>query len=656
MNGLTLAAAIGAGIAIVAVYLLSRRVLAWTFGPFFEWEMARLGRRGRIFWYRVALALLLLVLLYSVTPEIPFMDALSSSRGLLGIGGLGRSDCTDFDIANEYTRFAGEFADSLLLALGMVAMIIAPIYFGAAVSDEKEKRSIEVLLATPITGREFVLGKFAARLLSLFAVGLAALPILALTLLWGGVDWRQVLTGFAIISATVISYGSVGILCSVVFARTRNAVITAFMLILLINIACTFAGRSYLFLPVINVVHPRDWSIENLQLEMLLESKFAAFLRTMEDNAEDHALAGLLCFHGIVAIVCLPLSIGTFRYFARRRQQGHRPEIESKTPPPSTYRRFAHSNWPPFRDNPLIWKEGLLGCPGTGAWPGREVVPHLYLIATILVFAAILEAQAVSGDDREDIEIAMRLATVALGTFVALGIGLRLSASISRERQQQTLSGLLTSAFSHEEIFLAKWVGALIRFRHAIVGLIALFLVTSLFGKYTRVTWVLFPLTFVAHIWFVGNLGLFLSVRCSSASRAIAFFLSILLAIVAASEIDYYLDFPSYQQVLHPPPGSARISARIDFEPYHRYFDLVHDHSYCYLNDFINPPETWWHLTAPNGSYFYSKFEGDPTIYSPDKLPRSWGWYIVAAWAYGALGTGLFVLSVRLFRREGARS
>ena len=57
------------------------------------------------------------------------------------------------------TRFAAEFSHAFLVAQAVVVLLLTPVYAGGAISDEKENRSLDFLLATRMTRSEILLGK-----------------------------------------------------------------------------------------------------------------------------------------------------------------------------------------------------------------------------------------------------------------------------------------------------------------------------------------------------------------------------------------------------------------------------------------------------------------------------------------------------------------
>src|SRR5262245_14274892 len=174
------ALAIAAVLVLLAVVLLLRPVWLRLLGPVFVYESDRMARKGRVFLVRCLFIAALLLVIYLVYP-----------RGVV------------FDVYNEeqvrkvMSQFAIAFSNGFLIAQCAVILLLTPIYMGGAITEEKEKRSLDFLLGTQLSSAEIVLGKFASRFLPLFAIVLTSLPVLAITQVWGGVDLPRVLAGGA---------------------------------------------------------------------------------------------------------------------------------------------------------------------------------------------------------------------------------------------------------------------------------------------------------------------------------------------------------------------------------------------------------------------------------------------------------------------------
>lgn len=95
----------------------------------------------------------------------------------------------------------------LQLALFVFLAALVP---AGAVSQEKDRRTLILLLMTRLTNGELVLGKLSAGLLNVLTMWLAALPVFLLIALFGGVSFAQVWRVFAVTLTTILAAGSLG--------------------------------------------------------------------------------------------------------------------------------------------------------------------------------------------------------------------------------------------------------------------------------------------------------------------------------------------------------------------------------------------------------------------------------------------------------------
>src|SRR5438094_417338 len=84
-------------------------------------------------------------------------------------------------------------------------LLATAAYTAGAISEEKEHRTLEYLLATDLRNREIVLGKLASRLANLALLVVAGLPVLSLLQFLGGVDPDLMLATFALTGLTMAS-------------------------------------------------------------------------------------------------------------------------------------------------------------------------------------------------------------------------------------------------------------------------------------------------------------------------------------------------------------------------------------------------------------------------------------------------------------------
>ena len=113
----------------------------------------------------------------------------------------------------------GIFLGLLMLQTLMVA-VLAPAATAGAISSEREHQTLDLLAVTPISSLAIVLGKLFSALAWVFILILSSIPITALVFVFGGVAPDDVIRGYAVLFATVIGLGSVGIFFSALTRRT----------------------------------------------------------------------------------------------------------------------------------------------------------------------------------------------------------------------------------------------------------------------------------------------------------------------------------------------------------------------------------------------------------------------------------------------------
>src|SRR5262249_31762997 len=149
----------------------------------------------------------------------------------------------------EVSRFAGSFFGWFMAVQFTVVFLVTPAYTAGAIAEEKERRTLEFLLATELSDGEIVLGMLAARLGNLFLLILAGFALLSSLLFLGGVDPMQVFAGFAATAMTMLSLGSISILVSVSARTALVAIVTAyfFSALLVLGTGCFAPPLAPLF-------------------------------------------------------------------------------------------------------------------------------------------------------------------------------------------------------------------------------------------------------------------------------------------------------------------------------------------------------------------------------------------------------------------------
>ena len=124
------------------------------------------------------------------------------------------------------------FAAVTAVELGLICLL-APALTADLISGERERRTLDLLLVTPLSRRQIVVGKLVAALGSLVLLIVLALPIQAVSVLIGGIGLEELLVGLLLLALTATTYGCVGLYWSARLRTTRSAMLLSYATTLL---------------------------------------------------------------------------------------------------------------------------------------------------------------------------------------------------------------------------------------------------------------------------------------------------------------------------------------------------------------------------------------------------------------------------------------
>ncbi|MBI3098367.1 MAG: ABC transporter permease [Planctomycetes bacterium] len=182
-----------------------------------EWRSV--SRRHRIFSMRCGAVLVLAVLAWAIwpRPSAVFTTADFPERGRM------------LFLALYYVTYA-------------ILAVCAPVLMGSAIAREKEHRTLELLLLTPLGSGQIVLGKFISQFGALCLVPFSALPLVVACLFLGGVSTGEIVAGGFCLACLGLSVGAVAMLCSVFFSRTTVAVAVTYLALFFWSTAVFWGG------------------------------------------------------------------------------------------------------------------------------------------------------------------------------------------------------------------------------------------------------------------------------------------------------------------------------------------------------------------------------------------------------------------------------
>jgi ABC-2 type transport system permease protein len=197
-----------------------------------------------------------------------------------------------------------------------VLLLMAPVFSAGSITIEKEQRTLASLLTSLLSTPQIWWGKFVTALLYLLLLLLSALPLLALSLAFGGVDPLDL---FKVVAATILvlaCMSAVGLWCSTMFRRTVHSIASCYGIVLVLTVVTAVVFG-------ISVAHWSDQHPDELRTEgvpfyvqaPILLNPIYPFLDLIKDNElrrSYHPISSWLLF---VALGCLAAA------FAMRRLQ-----------------------------------------------------------------------------------------------------------------------------------------------------------------------------------------------------------------------------------------------------------------------------------------------------------------------------------------------
>jgi ABC-type transport system involved in multi-copper enzyme maturation permease subunit len=436
------------GALATALAVLLRRGWLKLVGPIALYELIHTTRRSHFVLYRVYCYFILILLAL-------FYCALSLSDD----PGEGWQDVRI--PAKQVASFAASFVYTFMALQLVVLGVLTPAYTAGILAEEKDRGTLEFLLATDLRDREIVLGKLLARLGNVLLILLTGLPIIGFLQFLGGIDPLLVLVGFAATGVTLVGLAGVSILNSVYARRPRNAIVLTYLEVFAyLTLSLVISWSLLPGIGVLSVTVPGlGWRLRldvmywldagNPVLMVYELSKSVLTGMPMADCLPD-LLRDYTLFHLTLALGCLVWASARLRAVFRQQVYGQAQQARRR----ATSRRVGR--WP------MVWKE-VVAEPGLRfGWFGKLVL----LVLIVGSFTPLFELLFVrAGAAPQAVGIWSRVMGGFVACLLLMRVAVHASTSLSGERERQTLDALLTSPLSSRAILFGKWLGSVLSVR-----------------------------------------------------------------------------------------------------------------------------------------------------------------------------------------------
>jgi len=110
--------------------------------------------------------------------------------------------------------------------------LLVPSFAAGTITGEKERKTYEMLLASPMRPAAIVIGKLLASMTHLAVLVFCSLPVVMLCLPLGGKSFWEVVATYVAMGSSVITFGMICLAVSSYFKRTLASVVVSYLLIL----------------------------------------------------------------------------------------------------------------------------------------------------------------------------------------------------------------------------------------------------------------------------------------------------------------------------------------------------------------------------------------------------------------------------------------
>jgi ABC-type transport system involved in multi-copper enzyme maturation permease subunit len=474
--------------------------------PILRKDLTELAARRRTYIARFAYALVL------------FVTACTLFYGNIGLT-AGASET----LGRGHAHFMG------LLFFQLAALyLIVPVLTASAITAEKERETLALLLVTTLSPRQIVLQKYASRMTPILSFVFLSFPLMAITYTFGGVTITDLVLGIVLLIYMCLELGAFAILCSAIFRTTVEALCATYLGFPILALA--FPGvcsSQFMASASIGSGHPPAVSPEvTLGLVTLASTGYATFFLVACLSLAESVLVN----RAFVPYRSLLLQF--FRWVDRR--------YEKMNVLTGGIVLMRDRDLLPKR-HPVRWRETQKKSLGT--------FRYLFRVFVALEVPVLIAIQWIRGTSPLD-DSTMTGLLFVIWTATTLLISIYAASVISEERSRQTLAVLAACPLSTQQILREKLAGL----RRMIAVLVVPFVTIFLFEHwwYGHSPWgylLISLLTVAAYFPVIEWVGLAAGLRMQRQLPAMIVTLGFLIAwaggLAVAVPLCQYFDIPT---------------------------------------------------------------------------------------------------------------
>ena len=415
---------------------------SWLTGPIFEKELRVSSRRRRNYLLRSAYLVLLTVFVAYAYK----MTTLS-----------GGSNSAVYQLSRMPE--VGKYIITTVVWFQFAAIqFIAIVMLSSAISEEIHRRTLGVLMTTPIGSFQIVLGKLLSKLLQLVLLLAISMPLLAIVRVFGGVPWDYVLSSLCVTLTGAIFAGSVSLAFST-YTRQAHQVVARTVLICFLLYAGPAIVTELLqiryqvrIVSEVTLSHANPFLIMTYATKNMLAASPAGLnVAWLGHCAIMAGLSALVLAFAMISVRRVGLRQATGQpgtFASRKERRAAKAKRRTGHGSPVTSGRIICVKGPP-----IVWKEMRTMLVRVGRLtPVLSAVLAVLVLAATYGYCAYKDYLAIKG-----VQTAFVLVYFLLGLFRTATSA---ATSITSEKEARTWPVLLTTALTDREIVFGKIIGS----------------------------------------------------------------------------------------------------------------------------------------------------------------------------------------------------
>ena len=421
-----------------------------------------------------------------------------------------------------------------LLSYSQLALVLffAALIAAGAVAQEKDRRTLVLLLVTDLKHREIVLGKLLGSLLQIGVLVTASIPVMCVLLMLGGVDWRQVVDAFFVNLGTALAAGAAGCLVALWRDKTFQTLAFTFLILVLYFMLVEGLGLVGWLTPTLA---PLASELRNLLNPFRALGKIVA--PSMAELSAISTLPFFLTNLGLAGALSL-IGILKLRVWNPRGEPIQKADVEDEDEAVTrAERRNIHAAPGPVRtvwSNPILFREIR-----TRAYGQRTLLlKGIYLVlVTLIAFSTLRSLPEPQRGDR----LLPAVGFIPVLVISMLLLNAQAVTAITSERDINALELLLITDLTPAEFLFGKLGGIFWNAKEMIVPPLLLLAVYAWRGYLGWETLLYLCVTVLVLLAFTAMLGVHIALRNVSTRRAILLSIGTVFFLTVGTMLTIYL-------------------------------------------------------------------------------------------------------------------